>query len=67
MLDLGVQKVFSLGDRAYKLKLMADLFNVFNVNTVLTYSSNNVSLATSTAPASIIPPRVLRLGVRLKF
>ena len=27
---------------------MADLFNVFNINTVLSYSSGNLSLATST-------------------
>ena len=46
---------------------MLDLFNVFNVSEVLTYSSNNVSLPASTAPASIIPPRVLRIGVRPKF
>ena len=66
MLDLGVQKEFEMGSR-YKLKLMADLFNVFNVNEVLSYASNNVSTANSTAPASIIPPRVLRLGVRMNF
>ena len=66
MLDLGVQKEFAMGTR-YKLKLMADLFNVFNINEVLAYSSGNVSLAASTAPSSIIPPRVLRLGVRMNF
>ncbi len=32
MLDLGVQKVFAMGIERYKLELMADLFNVFNVN-----------------------------------
>jgi hypothetical protein len=66
MLDLGVQKEFSMGPR-YKIKVMADLFNVFNINEVLGYSSGNVSLAASTAPSSIIPPRVLRLGVRMNF
>jgi hypothetical protein len=68
MLDLGVTKSFSFGgnDR-FRLKLMADLFNVFNINTVLSYSGNNVSLATATAPASIVPPRVLRIGARLMF
>ena len=66
MLDLGVQKEFSVGPR-YKLKLMADLFNVFNINEVLAYSSNNTSRVTSTAPSSIIPPRVLRIGMRMNF
>jgi hypothetical protein len=68
MLDLGLQKKVALGpgDRL-RLQLMLDLFNVFNVNEVLTYSSNNVSLPASTAPASIIPPRVLRIGARVKF
>ena len=40
-----------------------DLFNVFNTSNILTYASGNVSQANSTAPASIIPPRVLRFGV----
>jgi hypothetical protein len=51
----------------YQLQLMLDLFNVFNVNEVLSYSSNNVSLPASTAPSSIIPPRVIRTGARVKF
>jgi hypothetical protein len=68
LLDLGVQKIFRFGaGEKYQVRLMADLFNVFNVNTVLGYSSGNVSLANSTAPSSIIPPRVLRLGMRLVF
>jgi hypothetical protein len=66
MLDLGVQKEFAIGPK-YKLKVMADLFNVFNINEVLSYSSNNISTGPSTAPSSIIPPRVLRLGVRMNF
>jgi hypothetical protein len=63
MLDLGVTKSFTLGDRV-RLKLMMDLFNVFNTSNILTYASGNVSQANSTAPASIIPPRVLRFGLR---
>ena len=66
MLDLGMQKKLSIGDRL-RVQLMLDLFNVFNVNTVLSYSSGNLSLPASTSPASIIPPRVLRIGARLKF
>lgn len=68
MLDLGLQKVFPLGGGGrYKARLMLDLFNVFNVNTIQGYSSNNVSLPASTAPSSIIPPRVIRIGMRLNF
>ena len=68
LLDLGVQKIFRVGAGArYQVRVVADLFNVFNVNTVLTYASGNVSTANATAPNSIIPPRVLRLGVRLVF
>jgi hypothetical protein len=68
MLDIGLQKGFSVGaaDR-FRVKLMLDLFNVFNESVILSYSSNNVSLAASTAPSSIIPPRVIRLGVRASF
>jgi hypothetical protein len=68
MLDIGVQKGISLGrDERFRVKLMLDLFNVFNESIVLGYSSNNVSLPASTAPSSIIPPRVLRLGIRAMF
>ena len=68
MLDIGLQKSVSLGQQGrYRVKLMVDLFNVFNESVILTYSSNNVSLPASTAPNSIIPPRVLRLGVRATF
>ncbi len=66
MLDIGVQKGFSMTDH-FRVKLMLDLFNVFNESVVLSYSSNNVSLPASTAPASIIPPRVMRIGVRATF
>jgi hypothetical protein len=69
MLDLGVQKEFTLGaGERYKARLMVDLFNVFNANTILGYSSNNLNVTPgSTAPSSIIPPRVLRLGMRFNF
>jgi hypothetical protein len=68
MLDLGLQKAFSFGsNERLRFKLMVDLFNVFNINEVLSYSSGNISLPASTAPASIVPPRVLRIGGRLTF
>lgn len=68
MLDLGLQKGVSIGNNdRYKLKLMLDLFNVFNTNEILLYSDNNISLPAAAAPSSIIPPRVLRFGIRATF
>jgi hypothetical protein len=67
LLDLGLQKAFTLRSERYRLKLMFDAFNVFNANTVLEYSSNNVSLAGSTAPTRIVPPRVFRVGAAFHF
>ena len=66
MLDLGLQGTLFKESR-FRVKLMADLFNVFNTSEILSYSSSNVSLPASTAPSSIIPPRVLRIGVRATF
>jgi hypothetical protein len=68
MLDLGLQKSVPLSRNGRaKISVLVDLFNVFNINTVLGYSSNNLSLPSSTAPSSIVPPRALRLGVRAVF
>ena len=46
---------------------MFDGFNVFNINTITDYSSDNRSLAGYTQPTQIIAPRVFRLGARLAF
>jgi hypothetical protein len=67
LLDLGVQKGFRWGGSSRQIKLMFDAFNVFNANTVTTYSGNNSSLATFTQPTVIIAPRVFRLGTRITF
>ena len=41
---------------------------MFNVNEVLSYSSNNVSLPAAPAPASIHPAAgYFRIGARVKF
>ena len=45
------------------MKVMLDVFNVFNNNTVLGYSSNNRSASTFTSPSSVLGPRVFRVGV----
>ena len=68
LLDLGFQKSLSVGaNERYRLKLMFDAFNVLNEATILGYSSNNVSLTSSTAPSSIVPPRVFRVGATITF
>jgi Carboxypeptidase regulatory-like domain len=66
LLDLGVQKALRFSDR-YQIKLMFDAFNIFNINTITTYSSGNRSLAGFTQPTAIIAPRVFRVGARVMF
>jgi hypothetical protein len=65
LLDLGLQKTFSFGPR--HIKLMFDVFNVFNVNTVTSWVSNNRSNVGFTQPGGIVPPRVFRIGTQIAF
>ena len=67
LLDAGAQKVFNFRGGKNRLKLMLDAFNVFNVNTILGYRSNNRSSALFTAPNTIVPPRVFRIGASISF
>ncbi len=67
LLDLGAQKVFSFRGGKNRVKLMFDAFNIFNVNTVQTYTSNNISSSSFAAPSAIIPPRVFRVGAQIVF
>jgi hypothetical protein len=64
---MGVQKVIKLRGGKNRVKLMVDGFNLFNVGTIQSYVSNNQSLAGFTQPATIVPPRVFRLGASLNF
>jgi hypothetical protein len=66
LLDLGVQKNIRFGD-GRSIRVMFDAFNVFNINTITSYSSGNRSLAGFTQPTVIIAPRVFRIGARLAF
>ena len=50
-----------------RVKLMFDAFNVFNTNTILSYSSNNRSSSSFSSPSSIVPPRVFRIGASISF
>jgi hypothetical protein len=66
MTDLSLSKQFRL-TRGRSVTFETTLFNVFNVNTIRGYSSNNLSNATFTRVSSIVPPRVLRVFARLQF
>ena len=67
LLDLGLSKTFALRGGKNRLKVMLDGFNVFNINTITGWESDNRSETDFTAPSSIVPPRVhsLRRAVRL--
>jgi hypothetical protein len=67
LLDLSLQKQFSFRGGQNRIKFMLDGFNILNTAAVQGYSSNNVSLTTSTRVSSIIPPRVFRVGAQINF
>jgi hypothetical protein len=67
ILDLSLSKTIRFSGGRYRLKLTGDAFNVFNQNVILTYSSNNASTLSFTSPASIVPPRVFRVGITANF
>jgi hypothetical protein len=67
LLDLGLQKVFTFRGGKNRVKLMFDAFNIFNVNTILGYTSDTISSSRFAAPSSIVPPRVFRIGAQLVF
>ncbi len=67
ILDLSAQKTFTFQGGRRRLKLMFDAFNVYNVNTVTAWVSNNRSNANFTAPNTIVPPRVFRFGAQVGF
>ncbi|HKW02878.1 MAG TPA: carboxypeptidase regulatory-like domain-containing protein [Vicinamibacterales bacterium] len=67
LLDLGAQKVFTFRGGKNRLKLMFDAFNVLNVNTITSYTSNNMASTNFNSPSAIIPPRVFRVGAQIVF
>ena len=64
MVDARVAKRFNFGRRSVEGSL--DIFNVGNVNTVLTRNLNQAA-STANQVTGIVAPRVLRLGVRVLF
>jgi hypothetical protein len=67
LLDMGVTKAFVFRGGRNRLKLTLDGFNLFNDNTILSFSSNNQSVVGFTQPSSIVPPRVFRVGTAITF
>ncbi len=76
ILDVRLEKIFKFGDK-YRLGLIADVFNVFNADTVTywgTLLGSDYFLDPETYPSTaghalygIVNPRQARLGVRLLF
>ncbi|MEX2271077.1 MAG: carboxypeptidase regulatory-like domain-containing protein [Vicinamibacterales bacterium] len=67
LLDLSLQKTFSLGQERYRLKVMLDAFNVLNSNVIFDYDTNNLSNEEVNLVEDIVPPRVFRFGVTFNF
>jgi len=67
LLDVGLQKVFTFRGGKNRVKAMFDCFNIFNVNTIQSYSTGNLSSASFNNPTSIIPPRIFRIGAQVVF
>jgi hypothetical protein len=74
ILDLRLEKIFSFTDR-YRLGLMFDVFNVFNADTITSWGTLiGYDWIPGEYPSTdghelygIVPPRQIRLGLRLMF
>jgi hypothetical protein len=64
-LDLRVNKVLQIQRLA--VDVQADVFNVFNANTVIQVQSLRTDAPNFLAPGQIMLPRAARLGVRIRF
>jgi hypothetical protein len=75
LLDLSVNKTFKFRGGKESARVILDCFNVLNANTPANnsgtgtnaYASNNLSLQQSLQLASILPPRIFRIGFGLNF
>jgi len=63
-IDMRVGKRFVFGRRSVEASV--DLFNLGNVNTVLTRNLNQAA-ATANSVTGVVSPRVARIGVRVVF
>jgi hypothetical protein len=68
MMDANITKAIKLpGSGSRDVKLTFDAFNIFNVATIRSYSSNNLDAASFTQITEIVAPRVFRVMARLSF
>jgi outer membrane receptor protein involved in Fe transport len=66
ILDLKIEKTFHFG--TLHLKLFADIFNLFNDNTVIEeYLDSSNPAQQFGEDLAIVPPRVVRLGAKIEF
>lgn len=64
-MDLKIEKGFSMKGHG-RLTVSADIFNIFNINTVQALEGN-VQTFQFMEPQDIVSPRVLRLGLRFNY
>ncbi|MGD9346509.1 MAG: hypothetical protein PVH84_11630, partial [Candidatus Aminicenantes bacterium] len=65
MADFRIEKVCPIGDYG-SVSIIADIFNLFNNNTVLGRETI-LNYSTAYQPLEIINPRVIRVGLRFRF
>ena len=66
LLDLRVEKVFRYKERL-RLRIAADIFNLFNEDTMIETLTTRGMSEDFMQPARIIPPRRIQLGIRFSF
>jgi hypothetical protein len=64
-LDLSLAKSFQM--KGYRLQGQFDVFNVFNVDTVTSFSSTNFATAAYLLPSGVLQGRMIRLGVQARW
>ncbi len=64
-LNISVRKTFRAGRVEYGAEI--DLYNVLNADTVLNVVSNNFGTPSYDVPSQVLPGRLPRLAVRLKW
>ena len=62
--DVRAARAFTL--RTVSLRVIGDVFNVFNANTVLV-RNNNILATTFNQIGQNLSPRILRVGVQVRF
>jgi Carboxypeptidase regulatory-like domain len=67
LVDIELSRPISFNGGRQQVTLSLDAFNLFNINTITGYGSNSLDSSAYTAISSIVPPRVLRIGVRVAF